>query len=113
VYGAAPQAANNLDNGGSMAVRDFVDEKGVSWKVWPVTPESFKTKTAAEDYLGDYGDGWLCFESGSERRRLAQFPRDWSNKSDDELIGLLKSAAVVPTRTSEKTAEFRTGPRGS
>ncbi|HXG71425.1 MAG TPA: hypothetical protein VNJ04_12540 [Gemmatimonadaceae bacterium] len=96
-----------------MAVRDFVDEKGVPWKVWPVTPESFKTRTAAEDYLGDYGGGWLCFESGSERRRLAQFPRDWSIRSDKDLSALLKTAAVVTARTPAKTPVFRTGPGGT
>ncbi len=96
-----------------MAVRDFVDENGVSWKVWPVTPHAFKPRTAAEDYLGDYGDGWLCFESVAERRRLAQYPRDWSNRNDGELSGLLKGAAVVPTRTPAKTAEFKKGPRGT
>src|SRR5438445_548296 len=57
-----------------MAVRDFVDEKGMKWRVWPVLRSSIHPKTAAEDYLGDYGEGWLCFESQHERRRLARFP---------------------------------------
>jgi hypothetical protein len=81
-----------------MAVRDFTDANGVSWKVWPVTPESLQPKTAAEDYLGEYGEGWLCFESASERRRLAEFPADWSELSDEALCGLLGSASLVPKR---------------
>lgn len=81
-----------------MAVRDFVDIKGVKWKVWPVTPSAIRPKTAAEDYLGDYGDGWLVFESNSERRRLAQIPSNWDNLSDNGLVQLLKTAAVVTTR---------------
>jgi hypothetical protein len=81
-----------------MAVRDFVDASGVSWRVWPVTPESLQPKTAAEDYLGDYGDGWLCFESAVERRRLARFPADWEQVSDEELRTLLGKAAIVPPR---------------
>ena len=81
-----------------MAVRDFVDANGVAWRVWPVTPEALQPKTAAEDYLGDYGDGWLCFESKSERRRLAGYPRDWERLSDAELCSLLRVAAVVPGR---------------
>jgi hypothetical protein len=81
-----------------MAVRDFVDVSGVSWRVWPVTPESLQPKTAAEDYLGDYGEGWLCFESGSERRRLARYPTDWENLPDAELAALLSAAAIVPAR---------------
>ncbi|MEO7822604.1 MAG: hypothetical protein ABIS15_03275 [Gemmatimonadaceae bacterium] len=79
-----------------MAVRDFVDLKGVTWKVWPVTPYSIQPKTAVEDYLGDYGDGWLCFESSTERRRLASYPPNWDTLSDSGLQQLLKSAAVVP-----------------
>jgi len=86
-----------------MAVRDFVDIKGVKWKVWPVTPSSIRPKTAAEDYLGDYGDGWLVFESNSERRRLAQVPANWDTLSDNGLLQLLKSAAVVTARRTPMT----------
>src|SRR5919108_1033544 len=32
-----------------MAVRDFVDENGVTWRVWPVTPDALQPRTAAED----------------------------------------------------------------
>jgi hypothetical protein len=83
-----------------MAVRDFVDTDGVSWRVWPVTPEALQPRTAAEDYLGDYGEGWLCFESTAERRRLARYPADWENLSDGELGALLGTAAIVPPRKS-------------
>ena len=83
-----------------MAVRDFIDADGVTWRVWPVTPESLQPKTAAEDYLGEYGDGWLCFESASERRRLARYPVRWDELSEAELRTLLTAAAIVPTRKS-------------
>lgn len=81
-----------------MAVRDFVDEKGTKWRVWPVLRSSIHPKTAAEDYLGDYGEGWLCFESTNERRRLARYPDDWEKMDEKELCGLLGRAAVVPVR---------------
>ncbi len=81
-----------------MAVRDFVDAEGVSWRVWPVSPEALQPRTAAEDYLGEYGDGWLCFESSSERRRLARFPRNWETVSDVEMRTLLSAAVPVPAR---------------
>jgi hypothetical protein len=81
-----------------MAVRDFLDLKGVKWKVWPVTPSAIRPKTAAEDYLGDYGDGWLVFESITERRRLAQFPPNWDTLSDNGLLQLLKTATTVTAR---------------
>lgn len=80
-----------------MAVRDFVDEKGVKWRVWPVLRSSIP-RTAAADFLGVYGEGWLCFESPQERRRLARFPDDWDRMSDEELSKLLGRAAIVPVR---------------
>ncbi len=81
-----------------MAVRDIVDQKGIKWRVWAVQRSSIHPKTAAEDFLGDYGEGWLCFESANERRRLARFPQDWDRMADKDLIGLLTKAAVVPVR---------------
>jgi hypothetical protein len=81
-----------------MAVRDFVDERGMKWRVWPGLRSSIHPKTAAEDYLGDYGDGWLCFESHQERRRLARYPEDWDKMVDAELCKLLTKAALVPVR---------------
>lgn len=83
-----------------MAVRDFLDTKNMTWRVWPVTPEALQPRTAAEDYLGDFSEGWLCFESASERRRLANYPRDWEDLSDADLCALLAAATVVPTRKS-------------
>lgn len=85
-----------------MAVRDFVDANGVSWRVWPVTPEAIQPKTAVEDYLGDYGEGWLCFESAGERRRLARFPQDWEDLSAEQLGSLLGAAAIVPARKATR-----------
>ncbi len=81
-----------------MAVRDFVDGNGVNWKVWPVSPDSLQPKTAAEDYLGEYEAGWLCFESASGRRRLPEYPPNWERLYDAELCALLRVATVVPKR---------------
>lgn len=83
-----------------MAVRDFVDENGVKWRVWPVLRSSIP-RTAAEDFLGDYGEGWLCFESPQERRRLARFPEDWDRMSNEDLQKLLGRAAIVPVRAKQ------------
>ncbi|MDP9201003.1 MAG: hypothetical protein M3P26_03585 [Gemmatimonadota bacterium] len=81
-----------------MAVRDIVDENGTPWKVWAVMSSAFHPKTAAEDFLGDYGEGWLTFDSPNQRRRLAHFPQDWDRVPDKELLRLLKSAEVVQPR---------------
>ena len=81
-----------------MGLREFRDSKGVSWKVWDVTPESIHPVTAAEEFLAEYRDGWLCFESASERRRLARYPLRWDELSEGELRTLLSAAAIVPAR---------------
>jgi hypothetical protein len=81
-----------------MAVRDVVDENGTKWKIWSVTQSSIHPKTAAEDYLGDYSEGWLCFECDNQRRRLARYPQDWDKLPDKELVRLLKTAQTVTPR---------------
>ena len=83
-----------------MAVRDIVDENGTRWRVWQVARSAIHPKTAAEDFLGDYSDGWLCFECANQRRRLAHFPQDWDRMSDKEVLNLLAKAAVVPVRST-------------
>jgi hypothetical protein len=81
-----------------MAVRDIVDESSTPWKVWAVMSSSIHPKTAAEDFLGEYSEGWLCFEGPSGRRRLARFPQDWDRMPEKELLRLLKQAEVVQPR---------------
>jgi hypothetical protein len=67
--------------------------------VWDITPEKMHPATAAEDYLGDYQEGWLTFESEAERRRLARVPPDWDRFPEEELEWLLDAARVVAHRT--------------
>lgn len=94
-----------------MALREFRDSKGVSWKVWSVTPDSLDKRTTAEDYMRDWQDGWLCFECPDSRRRLATFPPGWEDLPDDELEALMARAQVVKRRGSEETTgEFRKSP---
>jgi hypothetical protein len=81
-----------------MAVRDFTDDGGVSWRVWAVDPETVEPRPRAEDYLGDYLGGWLCFESATERRRLARYPADWERLDEPALRKLLARAEVVGKR---------------
>lgn len=88
-----------------MAVRDFVDSNGTKWKAWPVTQERIHPKTAAEDFLGDYGEGWLSFESGTEHRRLARYPKDWDTLPEGHLCKLLAAAAVVTPRKGRTLKE--------
>jgi hypothetical protein len=87
-------------------MREFVDEKGVSWRVWSVTIDKAYTKSGREGYLGELQNGWLCFESGEDRRRLAQFPDDWAQLDDRQLTELLAQAALAPRRRNSISGEF-------
>ena len=90
-----------------MAVRDVVDTDGTTWKVWAVMSSAIHPKTAAEDYLGEYSEGWLCFEGANSRRRLAHFPQNWDKLPDKELLRLLDSpgGTAAKDRTTPSPSE--------
>ncbi len=83
-----------------MGLREFRDSDGVMWQVWTVTADVLDKRTAAEDYMRDWQDGWLCFEHSGARKRLAQFPADWETLGDDKLQALLNQAQSVKQRKS-------------
>lgn len=88
----------------SAAVREFLDERGMTWRVWAVTQEQLHPERMIADRMGDYRDGWLAFESAdeSERRRLPHYPPNWLKLSNLDLEGLLRRAEFVRRK--------RTGP---
>jgi hypothetical protein len=43
----------------------------------------------------DFSHGWLCFERGGERRRLAPIPADWERLSEQDLSQMWTSAKRV------------------
>jgi hypothetical protein len=47
---------------------------------------------------GTYPQGWLTFDSGTEKRRLSPIPEDWQGFSDGQLAQLLERAEVAPRR---------------
>ena len=90
-----------------MGLREFRDGDGILWQVWSVTAEVLDKRTAAEDYMRDWQDGWLCFEHAGARRRLADFPANWEQLSDQALIPLLQKAqAVKPRRPGSTSGEY-------
>ncbi len=94
-----------------MGLREFRDSKGVQWKVWSVTPDALDKRTAAEDYMREWQDGWLCFESPEHRRRLASFPPGWEELAEGELEALLGRSQVVKRRMpGEASGEFTRTP---
>jgi len=87
-----------------MAVREFTDSNNVVWRVWDVTTAQMHPVTKNEDFMGELADGWLAFESASEKRRLAApYPAEWATMSIPELEALCQQAPPVATR-QPKTA---------
>ena len=83
----------------TLRVREFRDRTGRVWRAWPVTP--VRTRGGrSERYLGDYHEGWVCFEAAdnSARRRLPQRPPRWSELDESELAQLLDQAISAPER---------------
>jgi hypothetical protein len=118
-----------------MALRVFLDSNGTEWQAFDVVPREderrrYDRRTSGETQAADVADllerresdrrltiggrmrlhsgvaaGWLCFETGGDRRRLAPIPEDWATASDAQLAEYLraarpvrKSAAINPRR---------------
>jgi hypothetical protein len=98
-----------------MAVREFHDDRGKSWRVWCILPEAIHPVTRAEDYLADcFQLGWLVFEttSGEEKRRLCPIPRDWEDVDENALRSFLaQSEPVRSRRSSGETTSDRAASR--
>ena len=82
-----------------MAVREFTDSNGVVWRAWDVTTDQMHPVTKNEDFMGELADGWLAFESATEKRRLAApYPKEWASMPIPELEALCQQSPVVAAR---------------
>lgn len=82
-----------------MAVREFTDSRRVEWRVWDVTPQHLHPVTRAEEFLSHLQDGWLAFDSGTQKRRFqAPYPANWTTMSIASLEALCQRAVPVPKR---------------
>lgn len=88
-------------------LRGFTDSTGVEWRVWEVFPtrgaEERSADALARANLKDtaFANGWLCFESSAEKRRLAPIPPNWELREIEMLEQLRDQATVVaPIRRS-------------
>ena len=82
-----------------MAVREFTDSRGIEWRAWDVTPEHMHPATRTEDFMSNLQDGWLAFESATEKRRLsAPYPSDWTSYRIPDLEALCAKAKSVTRR---------------
>jgi len=85
-------------------VREFRDEAGRAWRAWPVIPALSRTSASGRSFLGDFQNGWICFEGldSTARRRLPQRQASWADISDRELQGLLAQAIDAPVRETQR-----------
>ena len=99
-----------------MALIVYTDPNGETWHVWNVDRENLDT--GRYDYLGpEFRTGWLCFESTStgERRRLAEYPKEW-DKLPHQRLELLRRVATplmkrrTPLHESSTTATSTESP---
>ena len=114
-----------------MGYRTFRDSTGVLWDAWDVVPQLGERRT--EDRRQSRGaipfgdrrhlerrlvssrraimtpgmtDGWLCFEGGNEKRRLAPIPSDWSRCAEARLEEYCRRAK--PARRSVEIRDDET-----
>ena len=107
-----------------MSYRTFLDSSGKRWEVWLVTPAAAERRKAdrraaaagGEGFeaerrhtpdrrkapfrrsiavASEYSQGWLCFESEGEKRRLAPVPVGWKEAGPDRLSTWLQAARRV------------------
>ena len=109
-----------------MSHRTFVDDKGRSWEVWEVHPEIVERRLNEDRRRAPRGTpdrrqhvdirfrmapelrhGWLAFQCGVERRRLAPIPAEWSTLSDADLARLARSAAPQPPRSADDERHYQ------
>ena len=93
-----------------MAHRTFRDDQGREWDAWEVVPTAVERRLARDGAIRkpsterrkvqearvlvpeDLERGWLAFQSGTERVRLAPIPNEWAEMTDEELVDLLSRA---------------------
>jgi hypothetical protein len=100
-----------------MSYREFVSEDGRHWRAWNTFPADTRPRGVASAMV----DGWLTFEHGSERLRIAPPPSGWEVASDDQLRRWLREARPIvrssrdspPTPREEPSGEGASEPGGT
>ena len=82
-----------------MALRNFTDSQGNTWRVWNVVPQ-YATSRDEDQMTPGLQGGWLCFDSGTEKRRLSPIPEDWENAEMGALEAWCRQAAAVQQRAT-------------
>lgn len=72
-----------------MPLRELPDRRGNVMRVWDTMPTSTRLRP-------EFEQGWLTFELGETRRRIAPIPTDWDSLDDETLRTLWLSAEPAP-----------------
>ena len=85
-------------------VREFKDITGRPWRAWPVIPGLSRASASGRRFLGDFQEGWICFEGldSTARRRLPRRQTSWASVTDEELQRLLSEAIDAPGRETQQ-----------
>lgn len=102
-----------------MALRNFEDESGTAWLAWDVPPPRFfqpvrstEDRRSADDpgcslerrsgqerrqrsLTPGLERGWVCFQSGEVKRRIAPPPAGWDTCAEEELRRLLQRSSAL------------------
>ena len=76
--------------------RVFADGRGVRWDVFAVYPEP--RPSVHSQLKGSYPQGWLCFDSPGEKRRLSPIPENWQGLNEEQLAQLAERAESASAR---------------
>jgi hypothetical protein len=100
---ALKKGESESEAGATTGVREFVDSNGQRWRAWLVVPGQSKSHSSGRRFLGDFQNGWVCFEGmgNSARRRLPFRQPSWANVTDDELRRLVEQAIDAPIRVTK------------
>jgi hypothetical protein len=79
-----------------MTMRSCTDRSGVRWEIFEVQPAAGRPSDRMPEA---FRSGWLCFQSPTERRRLAPVPAGWERWDERALLIMLEQGPRSPRRT--------------
>lgn len=79
-----------------MNTRRCRDRSGTAWEVFEVFPDAEGRVDRVPEH---FRDGWLCFQSFAERRRLAPIPLGWERWDERTLLSASEQGNRSPRRT--------------
>jgi len=101
---ALEKGKSDSESGETTGVREFADSSGQRWRAWLVVPGQSRSHSSGRRFLGDFQNGWICFEGvgNSARRRLPFRQTSWADVTDDELRRLVEQAIDAPIRVTKQ-----------